>query len=180
MSIGMLKRLWPVIVVTLLGASAANAQPGGRALFPWWDNPLAQGLTLTDTQRNQIRDVVKEYRNRLVDARAAVEKAEGDLEDIFGEETVDQRKGAEATERLASARGELTKALSQMSLRMRSVLTLQQWQELQRREGRGSGQSNYSRRRQGGRSSGGTGSAAPPGGPNAAPPAAGTPPLPPK
>ena len=179
----MFKRLWLAIAITLLWASAANAQPGGgRTLFPWWDNPLAQNLNLTETQRNQIRDVVREYRNRLVDARAAVEKAEGDLEDVFGEETLDQRKGAEAIERLASARGELTKSLAQMSLRMRTVLTLQQWQELQRREGRGSGQSNYSRRRQGGRSSGGSGYGAPPGGPNAAPPAAGTnpPPPPPK
>ena len=175
----MRKRFWLAIAITLFVASAANAQPGGRTLFPWWDNPLAQNLNLTEAQRNQIRDVVKEYRNRLVDARAAVEKAEGDLEDIFGEETLDQRKGAEATERLASARGELTKALSQMSLRMRSVLTLQQWQELQRREGRGSGQNSYSRRRQGGRSSSGSGSGPPPGGPNAAPPAAGTNPPPP-
>jgi Spy/CpxP family protein refolding chaperone len=167
----------------LLLGNVANAQPGGRALFPWWDNPLTQGLDLTETQRNQIRAVVKEYRNRLVDARAAVEKAEGDLEDIFSEETVDQRKGAETIERLAGARGELTKELSQMSLRMRAVLTVQQWQELQRRQGprAGPGAGKSLRRRQG---PGGSGSGertpgAPPVGPNNAPPAAGTPPPPP-
>jgi Spy/CpxP family protein refolding chaperone len=172
------KQWWLALPSLLLLGNVANAQPGGRALFPWWDNPLTQGMDLTDTQRNQIRAVVKEYRDRLVDARAAVEKAEGDLEDIFSEDTVDQRKGAETIERLANARGELTKQLSQMSLRMRTVLTVQQWQELQRRQGPrgGQGVGKNLRRRPG---SGERGSGAPPSGPNNAPPAAGAPPPPP-
>jgi Spy/CpxP family protein refolding chaperone len=148
----------------LLLGSIAHAQPGGgggRSLFPWWENQLAQNSNLSDAQRTQIRAIVKEYRNRLVDARAAVEKADGELEDVFSEDTVDQRKGAEAIERLAAARGELTKALSQMSLRMRSVLTLQQWQDLQRREGPG-GPGKSLRRRQSGRGPGGTSATSPP------------------
>jgi len=186
----MFQRLWLALALPLLLTSVVNAQPGGgggRALLPWWDNPLVQGLDLTETQRTQIRAVVKEYRNRLVDARAAVEKAEGDLEDIFSEETVDQRKGTETIDRLAGARGELTKALSQMSLRMRSVLTLQQWQELQRRQGPGAGQGKNLRRRSTGRNGSGpgesgqrrTGPGAPPPGANTPPPAAGAPPPPP-
>lgn len=140
----MTKWLWLVAAVPLL----VNAQ-SGRSLFPWWDNPLSQDLNLTDTQRNQIRSVVKEYRDRLVDERAAVEKAEGQLEDVFGEDTVDQRKAAEAIEHLTAARGELTKSLAQMSLRMRTVLTAQQWQALQRKQGRGGprGEGKISRRR---------------------------------
>jgi Spy/CpxP family protein refolding chaperone len=167
------KQWWLALASLLLLGSVAKAQPGGRALFPWWDNPLTQGMDLTDAQRNQIRAVVKEYRNRLVDARAAVEKAEGDLEDVFSEETVDQRKGTETIERLASARGELTKELSQMSLRMRTVLTVQQWQELQRRQGPRSGQgAGKNLRRRPGSGERGTGA------PNAPPPA-GSPPQPP-
>lgn len=156
----MLKWFWLAAAFPLL----VSAQPG-RSLFPWWDNPLSQDLNLTDTQRNQIRAVVKEYRDRLVDERAAVEKAEGQLEDVFGEETVDQRKAAEAIDHLTTARGELTKSLAQMSLRMRTVLTAQQWQDLQRRQGRAGprGEGKSSRRR---------GSA-----PGAAPPA--SPPNPP-
>jgi Spy/CpxP family protein refolding chaperone len=146
----------------------ASAQ-SGRSLFPWWDNPLSQDLNLTDTQRNQIRAVVKEYRNRLVDQRASVEKAEGELEDVFGEDAVDQRRASEAIDHLAAARGELTKSLAQMSLRMRTVLTAQQWQDLQRRQGRGGsrGEGKNLRRR-------GPGSGSGPGiGPGAAPPAPG-------
>jgi len=117
---------------------ALVAQPA-RGLYPsfnsaWWDSPVAQNLHLTDAQTKQIRATVKEYRDRIVDLRATVEKAEGDLDDVFNENPVDQRKANDAIDRLATARGELTKNLSQMSLKLRSVLTTEQWQELQRRQ----------------------------------------------
>jgi Spy/CpxP family protein refolding chaperone len=171
----MAKWFWLLAAFPLL----LSAQ-SGRSLFPWWDNPLSRDLNLTDTQQSQIRVVVKEYRNRLVDERAAVEKAEGELEDVFSEDTVDQRRAAEAIDHLTAARGELTKSLAQMSLRMRTVLTAQQWQDLQRRQGRGGvrGEGKNLRRRG---SSSGTGSApgAPPPGPGPNPPPAGAPPPPP-
>lgn len=144
-----------------------------RPLYPWWDNPLSQGLNLTDTQQNQIRALVKEYRNHLVDERAAVEKAEGELEDTFSEDTVDQRRAAEAIDHLTAARSELTKSLAQMSVRMRTVLTAQQWQDLQKRDRSGPRGEGKSSRRRGP----GTGSGAPPPGPPPAPPAVGPPPA---
>jgi len=161
----MFKWLWIAAVFPLV----LSAQ-GGRTLFPWWDNPLSQGLNLTDAQRTQIAAVVKEYRNRLVDERAAVEKAEGELEDVFGEDTVDQRRAAEAIDHLTAARTELTKSLAQMSLRMRTVLTAQQWQDLQRRQRGGPrGEGKSSRRR-------GPGPGSAPPGPPPSPPA-GAPPA---
>ena len=60
-----------------------------------------------------------------------------------------ERLYREAIDRLTKARADMTKSVSEMSLRMRAVLTPQQWQELQRRQrdqgarienvGRGSG-----------------------------------------
>ena len=122
-----------VLVVFCLAAAIAAAQPP-RASFPWWDSPIARDLNLTTDQQQQIRSVIREYRPRLVDLRGAVEKAEGDLEDVFNEDHVDQRRSNEAIERLASARAELTRVLSQMSLRLRGVLTTEQWRELQKRQ----------------------------------------------
>jgi len=77
-----------------------------------------------------------------------VQKAENDLDQVFNEDTVDQRRGSEAIDRLTKARAEMTKSVSELSLRMRAVLTTQQWQDLRQREqaarvenaGRGSGQ----------------------------------------
>ena len=70
----------------------------------------------------------------MLEVRGAVQKAESELDQIFNEETVDQRRGSEAIQRLTKARADMTQSVSEMSLRMRAVLTAQQWQELQRRQ----------------------------------------------
>jgi len=121
---------WVFLVLTV--PLILSAQPP-REGFPWWNGPIARDLNLTDAQTKQIRAAVNEYRDRLVELRGAVQKADGDLRDVFNEDPVDQVKANAAIDRLAAARGELTRALSQMTLKMRSALTAQQWQELQRR-----------------------------------------------
>jgi Spy/CpxP family protein refolding chaperone len=54
-----------------------------------------------------------------------------DLQGALNEDPVDQRRANEAIEQLVSARGELFRTTSQMDLKLRMVLTAQQWQELQ-------------------------------------------------
>jgi len=145
----MITRRWTYLIVALLAPVAANAQGPRGGLFPWWDSPMVGGLDLTDAQRAEIRSVIQEYRGRMMEVRGAVQKAESDLEAVFNDDTVDQRRGSEAIDRLTKARADMTKSVSEMSLRMRAVLTAQQWQELQRRQreqgsrmenaGRGSG-----------------------------------------
>lgn len=133
-----------------LYAQGQRAFPGWER--PWWDSPLVQDLNLTEAQQNDIRATVKDYRDRVVDIRKAVESADRDLEAVFNSENpVDQRKASEAIERLASARGDMTRALSQMSLKLRTVLTAEQWQELQRRRPGGLGSGFGGKRGPGGR-----------------------------
>jgi Spy/CpxP family protein refolding chaperone len=97
---------------------------------------VARDLNLTDAQNQQIRATVQEYRGRMSELREAVNTAEGALEAAFNEDPVDQRKANDAIDRLVGARGELTKAVSQMDLKLRTILTVQQWQELQQRQRR--------------------------------------------
>jgi Spy/CpxP family protein refolding chaperone len=123
--------LWCLILAVPAALSAQGPRSG---FFPWWDSPMASGLDLTDTQRTEIRSVVREYRGRMLEVRDEVQKAENDLDGVFNEDTVDQLRGSEAIDRLTKARADMTKSVSEMSLRMRSVLTTQQWQELQRRQ----------------------------------------------
>ncbi len=105
-----------------------------RGPRPWWDSSITQDLNLSDAQTKQIRATVHDYRGRMFDLRASVNKSESDLEAVFNEEPVDQRKANDAIERLVATRGELTRATSQMEVKLRSLLTLQQWQELQKRQ----------------------------------------------
>ena len=122
-------------LLTLTLPVAASAQPFFGP-FPWWDSPIARDLNLTDAQTKQILATVKEYRDHLVDLRAVVQKAEGDLQDIFNEDQIDQKRANDAIERLVAARSDLTRTLSQMELKLRGVLTAQQWQQLQQRRPR--------------------------------------------
>jgi Spy/CpxP family protein refolding chaperone len=122
-------RLFAIVV---LFAVAAPAQlPKG--FYAWWGSPVVRDLNLSDEQKRQIRSTVKDYRPHLVELRAEVERAEGDLEYQFNQQPVDTRKANEAIDRLAAARSDLTRTLSQMSLKLRAVLTQRQWQELQQR-----------------------------------------------
>jgi Spy/CpxP family protein refolding chaperone len=126
-----------VLPVALLAQSAPRPAPRkGPALWEgaWWNSPIVQNMDLSETQRKDIRGTVRQYRGHLMDLREAVQRADSDLEIALNENPLDQRKASEAIERLATARGELTRTLSQMTLRLRTILTNEQWQELQRRQ----------------------------------------------
>ncbi len=60
-------------------------------------------------------------------------QAEQALADQFNRSPVDPGKTNEAIERLVDARSDLTRTLTQLSLKLRLILTEEQWQELQRR-----------------------------------------------
>lgn len=100
---------------------------------PWWNSPLVRNLDLSAAQTREIRLTLREYRGRLMDERQAVQTADGDLEALLNTTPLDQRKATEAIDRLANARADLTRTLSQMTLRLRGILTNEQWQELQQR-----------------------------------------------
>jgi Spy/CpxP family protein refolding chaperone len=110
-----------------------------KSLYAWWSKPvIARQLNLTNVQRQQIRAAVMQFRPHLIDIRAEVNKAEIDLQTQFDHDPVDQAKANQAIERLITARTDLTRTLSQMSLKLRTVLTEQQWRDLQRlRPGQG-------------------------------------------
>jgi Spy/CpxP family protein refolding chaperone len=129
-------RMWFWAAAMLPAMMFAQAPRQGPAWWesPWWNSPLVQNLDLSDTQRKEIRMTVREYRGHLMDLREAVQRADSDLDIALGESTPDQRRANEAIERLASARAELTRTISQMTLRLRTILTNEQWQELQKRQ----------------------------------------------
>ncbi len=126
------------LLLAMAGALSAQSLRSPTSV-PWWNNPVANGLNnLTEAQTKQISATVSEYRDRLKDLYAQVNAAEGGLVEIFNEESIDQRKADQAVNQLANARGDLTRTLSQMSVKLRTVLTVEQWQDLQdRQRGRG-------------------------------------------
>jgi Spy/CpxP family protein refolding chaperone len=111
------------------------ALPQNRANFAWWNSEVVTDLNLSDAQRQQIRDTVASYRPKLIDARAEMQKAQGDLQDVLNSDHVDAAQAAPVIDKLAKAQAESTRVFTEMSIRLRAVLTLEQWRELVKRWG---------------------------------------------
>jgi Spy/CpxP family protein refolding chaperone len=119
-----------------LTAGSLSAQMP-KGIYAWWSKPeIARDLKLSPGQREQIRATVQQFRPHLLNVRAAVNQAEQALAEQFDRTPVDPGKTNEAIERLVDARSDLTRTLSQLSLKLRLILSEEQWQELQRRRPR--------------------------------------------
>ena len=120
-----------LVLALLLSASLLAQMP--NSLYPWWGNkPVVKQLDLTPAQVREIRAAVTEAQPHLLEVRAKVLRAEQNLEDQFNSDPVDQGKASQALEQLIAARIDLTRSLTELSLKLRVLLTAQQWQQLQR------------------------------------------------
>ena len=127
-----MRKLLCVIVLCLSGVlQPAFAQ--NTTNLPWWTSPVVGDLGLSQEQTQKIREIVRSYRNRLFDARNNASKAEADLQDLLNDPAVNVAAAKPAIERLAQSRAETTRVFTQMSVELRSVLTLNQWREVVKR-----------------------------------------------
>jgi len=127
-------RLGIAVLLSALWLPATLCAQFPRGPRPWWDGRLAKDLNLTDAQTKQIRQTQDDFRPRMLQLRSDVNKAESAVNALFNEDPVDQAKANDAINQLAAARAELTKAVSQMDLKLRMILTAAQWQQLQQRQ----------------------------------------------
>jgi Spy/CpxP family protein refolding chaperone len=126
-------RFRAIFALPLMAALLA-AQPPMHGPRPWWEGDIAKNLNLTEAQTKQILQTRQDFRTRMTEVRAAVNKAEKEVDAAFNDDPVDQTKASEAIERLAVAHHDVTKAVSEMELKFRMILTAQQWQQLKQQE----------------------------------------------
>lgn len=126
------------LIVGMFAAGLALAQPS-IINTPWWENKLAvNSLNLSEAQTKQLTAIQQASVGRLMELRSAVMKAETNLTEIYDQPEIDESKVDAAVDDYANARENLTRALTLVSLKMRIVLTQQQWQALENRQyGRG-------------------------------------------
>jgi len=121
-----------MLLALILAVSLSAQMP--KSMWAWWNNQVVvqRVLNLSPAQIQQVRQVVRQHRPRLIDIRAEVAKAEIDLETQLNHDPVDQTKANQAVERLIAAHADLTRTLSDMGIKLRMLLTEAQWQQLQR------------------------------------------------
>ena len=102
--------------------------PGGT----WWkDSELAAKLKLTDQQKQQLEQTFLDYRLKLVDLHADVERQELKLQPLMDADQVNEGQVSTALDSLIAARGKLEKTNAMMNISMRKVLSIDQWKQLQ-------------------------------------------------
>ena len=123
-------RLFVLLVLTAIFLVGQN-----RTNFPWWNSPIVDDpqLGLTAVQKQRIRQIVRSYRPKLLDARNTAAKAEGELEDLLNDQDVNPQAAQGVIQKAAEARGNASRVFLEMSFELRSVLSLDQWRQLVRR-----------------------------------------------
>jgi Spy/CpxP family protein refolding chaperone len=116
----------------------------------WWNNPkLVEKLKLTDDQRKAMDKIFQDHREKLVDLRGNLEKAEIEMEPLVRADQPNESAVMAQIDKVAQARAELEKANARFLFALRAKLTPEQWKQVQefrqnhegmRREWRNGGQ----------------------------------------
>ncbi|WP_420237232.1 Spy/CpxP family protein refolding chaperone [Telmatobacter bradus] len=116
----------------------AHRAPIERALGPdgshgrWWNNPaIVEKLKLSDEQRKAMDGILLEHREKLIDLRGNVEKAELEMEPLIKADQPNEGKILAQIDKLAAVRAELEKANARFLLALRAKLTPEQWKQLE-------------------------------------------------
>ena len=97
----------------------------------WWNDPaLIEKLKLTDEQRKAMDEILLNHREKLIDMRAAVDRAELEMEPLIGDDQPNEARILAQIDKVAQARAELEKANARFLLAIRGKLSPDQWKEL--------------------------------------------------
>lgn len=97
----------------------------------WWNNPrMVERLKLTDAQRKSMDDVMMAHREKLIDLKANLEKAELAMQPLMSADEPNDAATIAQIDKVVAARGELEKANARFLLAIREKLTPDQWKQV--------------------------------------------------
>src|SRR5512142_2294430 len=133
-----------LLMVVFAGPSFAQMEGGTRHAGPpgappmpprppaplgkWWKNSdVVKELQLTDPQIKQIEQTFLEFRLKLIDLRADVERAELKLQPLIEADRPDEQQVGTQVDAVLAARAKLEKTNTMMMLAIRRALSVEQW-----------------------------------------------------
>lgn len=130
-----------------MGSGGPGPGPHGMGGPPgmhgrWWKNSdVVKELQLTDAQIKQIEQTFLDYRLKLIDLHADVERQEAKLQPLLEADQPNEQQVGSQVDAVIAARGKLEKTNTMMMLAIRRILSVDQWKKLQamhqRHEGMG-------------------------------------------
>lgn len=140
-----------IISVFLLAGAVAGAQetmPGPMGPPPgpmmhmrvmqdqffgkWWKNSeIVKDLQLTDQQVKQIEQTFLDYRLKLIDLHADLERQETKLQPLMDADVPNEQQISSQVDAVVAARAKLEKTNTMMMVAIRRTLSVEQWKKLQ-------------------------------------------------
>ena len=119
-------------VLLAISVGGARAQQLGVPPGRWWERPrVAEQISLTAEQRQRLNDETNAHARVMVDLKGAVEKAEIDLRVAAEAVPFSGKPAREAFATLQRTRQKLEAERFEMLIKVREVLTPEQWSRLQ-------------------------------------------------
>lgn len=116
----------------------SHMPPMERAMGPmgdhgrWWNDPhVIEKLKLTDEQRKAMDAILLDHREKLIDLRASLEKAELAMQPLVQADQPNESAILAQIDKVAQARADLEKANARFLLALRAKLTPEQWKMMQ-------------------------------------------------
>jgi Spy/CpxP family protein refolding chaperone len=101
---------------------------------------MVERLKLTDDQRKAMDAILLQHREKLIDLRANLEKAELALQPLMSADTPNDAATTAQIDKVVQARADLERANARFLLAIREKLTADQWKQIQTtQQDRGSG-----------------------------------------
>jgi len=126
-------RLAVAAAVLAWSGGMAVAQPPAVPPGTWWDVPLVvEEVGLTDDQRSTLAKVTRRHVRALADLRAAVARAEIDLQEVSDRDPLPLQEVRQAFTALQASRTRLEQERFELVLSVRGILEPEQWRRLQR------------------------------------------------
>jgi periplasmic protein CpxP/Spy len=108
--------------------------PGGfhdHSFGEWWNRPgVAERLGITADQKQKMSSVYQEYKLKLIDLNANLQRQQVLLEPMIQADQPDQAKTLAQIDAVVQARADLEKENAHMLFAIRQTLTPEQWQKL--------------------------------------------------
>jgi Spy/CpxP family protein refolding chaperone len=92
---------------------------------------MVEKLKLTDDQRKGMDAILLQHREKLIDLRANLEKAELALQPLMGADTPNDAAITAQIDKVVQARADLERANARFLLALREKLTADQWKQIQ-------------------------------------------------
>ncbi len=129
----MLKKL--ILIILMVGSLLGSALAQGHEvpLGKWWHNQrVIEKFNLSSDELNQLDRAFRKSRRQLIGLRSQVEKEQFDLETLFENKELDEKKAFDQHYKLEKARTALATERFRFFLTVRKILGLERFEQLRR------------------------------------------------